>query len=142
MSNIYTKISSVQNKIGKLSKDKTNPFYKSQYFDINSLLEQLQPLLKEEGLTVIQPLTNVEGRPAIKTVVTDGTDAIEETITMPDIQDPQKVGSAVTYYRRYALQSLFALQAQDDDANSAKPDQDIPIVDKEDDLDEQFKNRL
>jgi len=38
---------------------------------------------------------------------------------LPEIQDPQKVGSAVTYYRRYTLQSLLSLQAEDDDANSA-----------------------
>ena len=33
--------------------------------------------------------------------------------------DPQKMGSAITYYRRYALQSLFLLRAEDDDANSS-----------------------
>jgi hypothetical protein len=38
---------------------------------------------------------------------------------LPEIQDPQKIGSAVTYYRRYTLQSLLSLQAEDDDANSA-----------------------
>ena len=35
------------------------------------------------------------------------------------MEDPQKLGSAVTYYRRYTLQSLLGLQAEDDDANSA-----------------------
>jgi hypothetical protein len=35
------------------------------------------------------------------------------------MDDPQKLGSAVTYYRRYTLQSLLGLQAEDDDANSA-----------------------
>ncbi len=36
---------------------------------------------------------------------------------LPEITDPQKIGSAVTYYRRYTLQSLLSLQAVDDDAN-------------------------
>jgi hypothetical protein len=36
---------------------------------------------------------------------------------LPEILDPQKIGSAVTYYRRYTLQSLLSLQAVDDDAN-------------------------
>jgi hypothetical protein len=35
------------------------------------------------------------------------------------MDDPQKLGSAVTYYRRYTLQSLLGLQAEDDDANAA-----------------------
>jgi len=116
------KISKIIKEIGTLSKDKTNPFYKSQYFDINSLLAQLEPLLEKYKLTVLQPLSNIDGRPAINTVVYDGEkELINRTITLPDIQDPQKVGSAITYYRRYSLQSLFCLRAEDDDGNSAKP---------------------
>jgi hypothetical protein len=38
---------------------------------------------------------------------------------LPNIQDPQKIGSAITYYRRYSLQSLLALQTDDDDGNKA-----------------------
>jgi hypothetical protein len=39
------------------------------------------------------------------------------SIALPQIQDPQKLGSAITYFRRYTLQSLLSLQAIDDDAN-------------------------
>jgi hypothetical protein len=46
---------------------------------------------------------------------------IQSEVTLPDLQDPQKMGSAITYYRRYSLQSLFLLQAQDDDGEIAKP---------------------
>ena len=118
---MYKKIQQVQQKIGKLSKDKTNPFYKSKYLDINGLLEQLQPILDEVGLVVTQPLTNIDGKPAIRTVVCDieNEKMIDDVIVLPDLQDPQKMGSAITYYRRYALQSLFLLQAEDDDANLA-----------------------
>ena len=120
---IYTKVSNIQQKIGKLSKDKTNPFFKSSYFDINSLLEQLQPLLKEEGLVILQPLTTKAGRPALEKVLTtdDGNDKITSSIVLPDLQDPQKMGSVITYFRRYSLQSLFALQAEDDDGEKARP---------------------
>ena len=38
---------------------------------------------------------------------------------LPDIQDPQKLGSCITYYRRYTLASLLGLQAEDDDGNAA-----------------------
>ena len=107
---IYKKVENVQKEIGKLSKNKTNPFYKSRYFDINTLLEQLKPLLEKEGLILSQPLSNVDGRPALKTVLTDGEETIEDTVTMPDIQDPQKVGSSITYYRRYALVSLLLIK--------------------------------
>jgi hypothetical protein len=112
------KILKLQSKIGKLSKTEENPFFNSKYFDINGLLEQLQPLLEEFELTVIQPLTTIDGRPALRTVLKDGDTVIsDEAIIMPDADNPQKMGSCITYYRRYALQSLFCLQAEDDDAN-------------------------
>jgi len=38
---------------------------------------------------------------------------------LSDQTDPQKLGSEITYYRRYTLQSLLALQAEDDDGNKA-----------------------
>lgn len=121
------KILKIQSEIGVLSKTATNPFFKSKYMDINGLLAQLLPLLQKYGITVIQPLANINGRPAIKTFVYSidkdrNLEKIvsEEIMALPDLQDPQKMGSAITYYRRYALQSLFLLQAQDDDGELAK----------------------
>lgn len=112
------KILKIQSKIGKLSKTEENPFFNSKYFDINGLLSQLQPLLEEFGISVIQPLTTIDGKPALRTIVKDGETTIsDEAIVMPDLENPQKMGSCITYYRRYALQSLFLLQAEDDDAN-------------------------
>ena len=42
--NIYEKLFHLQQEIGSISKDAKNPFYKSKYFDINSLIGQLKPL--------------------------------------------------------------------------------------------------
>lgn len=115
------KILKLQSEIGVLSKTETNPFFKSKYMDINGLLAQLQPLLEKYGLTVIQPIKTISERNAIWTEVWDGESRITTSdMMLPDIQDPQKMGSAITYYRRYALQSLFLLQAQDDDGEGAK----------------------
>jgi len=115
------KILKIQNEIGVLSKTETNPFFESKYMDINGLLASLQPLLEKYELVVIQPLTNVGGRPALETLIynKDGTSLQDHSFVMPlpDLQDPQKMGSAITYYRRYSLQSLFLLQAEDDDGN-------------------------
>lgn len=123
------KILKLQTEIGVLSKTETNPFFKSKYMDINGLLAQLLPLLDKHKLRVTQPLTNIEGKPAIATQVFD-LDAkaviVEEKFPLPEQQDPQKMGSAITYYRRYALQSLFLLQAEDDDGNHASKKKDEP----------------
>lgn len=127
------KILKLQTEIGVLSKTETNPFFKSKYLDINGLLAQLQPLLTKYELTVVQPLSTMawyeDGKtkppiPSIRTMVYDGEERIvDESFPLPDLQDPQKMGSAITYYRRYALQSLFLLQAEDDDGNNTKPKQ-------------------
>ena len=117
------KILKIQSEIGVLSKTETNPFFKSKYLDINGLLAQLLPLLEKHKIAVTQPLHNIEGKPALKTLVCDaesGKEIMQATIPLPDLQDPQKMGSAITYYRRYALQSLFLLQVQDDDGEDAK----------------------
>ena len=45
--------------------------------------------------------------------------SVRSCIKLPMLTDPQKVGSAITYFRRYSLQSLLALQTDDDDGNKA-----------------------
>ena len=115
--NIYTKIAAVKSEIGAISKDSTNPFFKSKYFDINSLLRHVEPLLEKNGLLLLQPIINNEVYSEIVDV--ESGDGVCSSIPLPKIEGPQKLGSAVTYYRRYTLQSLLGLQAEDDDANAA-----------------------
>tara|TARA_R110000772_G_scaffold117433_1_gene222851 strand:+ start:1185 stop:1697 length:513 start_codon:yes stop_codon:yes gene_type:complete len=114
--NIYTKLYDLQNELGAISKDATNPFYKSKYFDINSLIGQLKPLLHKHNLVLLQPITDNQVRSVI--VDLEGG-SVESSIQLPNDLDAQKLGSAITYFRRYTLQSLLALQAIDDDGNLA-----------------------
>lgn len=116
---IYKKLFEAKKEIGKISKDSTNPFYKSKYFDINSLLEHVEPILAKHGLLVIQPIENGSVITRIINTDTESGDIIlSSAMLLPEMDDPQKMGSAITYYRRYTLQSLLALQAEDDDANA------------------------
>jgi len=121
------KLLELQAKIKVIKKDEVNPFFKSKYFDINGLIRELKPLLSELKLVIIQPLSHVEGRPAIRTILIDGDTGekiVEDVVTIPENLDPQKMGSTITYFRRYSLQSLLLLEAEDDDGNatsSAKP---------------------
>ena len=115
--NLYTKLNEVKKEIGAISKDSTNPFFKSKYFDINSLLRHVEPLLQKNGLLLLQPI--VKGEVFSEIVDIESGESVQSSIPLPQMDDPQKLGSAVTYYRRYTLQSLLGLQAEDDDANSA-----------------------
>ena len=112
---INTKLFNLQQEIGTISKDASNPFYKSRYFDINSLIKQLQPLLKKHRLLLLQPIE--DDMVYSKLICVDGTGGVISALKLPEMNDPQKLGSCITYYRRYTLASLLGLQAVDDDAN-------------------------
>ena len=114
---LYPKLHAAKQKIGKVVKNANNPHFKKSYADINALVESVEPILLEYGLLLLQPIENGVVRTLIIDIET-GETAFSD-MRLPEIQDPQKIGSAVTYYRRYTLQSLLSLQAEDDDANSA-----------------------
>lgn len=117
---IYKKLFEAKKEIGKISKDSKNPFFKSKYFDVNSLLEHVEPILQKHNLLLLQPITSG----AVSSIIYDideesGKNYMSSSIPLPQLTDPQKLGSAITYYRRYTLQSLLGLQAEDDDGNLA-----------------------
>jgi len=112
---IYSKIAAVKSEIGTLTKKSDNPFYKSKYLELSDLLEAVEPLLHKNGLVLMQPIVNGEVRSEIYDIETG--EVVISAIKLPEINDPQKLGSAITYFRRYTLQSLLSLQATDDDAN-------------------------
>lgn len=139
---IFEKLFAVKSKIGKISKDSNNPFFKSKYFDINSLLENVEPLLQENKLILLQPIHDNKVRTEIADV--ESGELVYSEMELPNLTDPQKLGSAITYYRRYTLQSLLGIQAEDDDANKAagntsdtKPEDNRPWL-----SDKQFKQAL
>jgi hypothetical protein len=119
---IYQKLLEVQKEIAPIKKTEKNPFFGSLYFDVNGILAALKPILNKQGLVLTQGISIVDGKNVLATAVIDPDDekhVMHSSILLPENLDPQKMGSAITYYRRYALQSLFALEAADDDANIA-----------------------
>lgn len=112
---IYKKLFEAKKKIGKISKDSTNPFFKSKYFDVNALLEHCEPILQDNGLLLLQPI--IDNKVVTKIIDVETGEEVVSEILIESITDPQKLGSAITYYRRYSMQSLLGLQAEDDDAN-------------------------
>jgi len=108
-----------QTQIGIIKKDSKNPHFKNTYASLEQILSEVKPILTECGLILLQPL-NDKGVCTVITMV-DGTetDFVESYIPLPTNLAPQPLGSAITYYRRYTLSSLLALEIDDDDAQSA-----------------------
>lgn len=135
MKNLYLKLAEVKREVGKVSKNSKNPHFKNTYADLNALIDAVEPILLEKGLLMLQPIQNGN----VTTIIIDceNNESVESSIALPQLQDPQKLGSAISYFRRYTLQSLLSLQAIDDDSNLAS----IPT--RKDTLsDERFTNAL
>jgi len=117
MKNLYLKLAQVKQEVGKVSKNSTNPHFKNTYADLNALIDAVEPILLEKGLLMLQPIQNGN----VSTIIIDceNNESVESSIALPVLQDPQKLGSAITYFRRYTLQSLLSLMAEDDDGNKA-----------------------
>jgi hypothetical protein len=118
MKSINQKLFALQQEIGAISKDAKNPFFKSSYFDINSLINNLNPLLKKYNLLLAQPIIKGEVHSIITDIESDECTK-PSSLPLPEINDPQKLGSCITYFRRYTLVSLLGLMADDDDGNLA-----------------------
>ena len=116
---IYKKLFEAKKQIGKITKDSKNPFFKSNYLSLNGLIDAVDEVLEDNGLIMLQPIEDGKVKTQIFDIDEGRTSIIQSEMTLPNIQDPQKLGSAITYYRRYTLQSLLGLQAQDDDGNTS-----------------------
>jgi hypothetical protein len=111
---IWFKLWKAKQEIEAVKKNAKNPHFKNNYADINALIEAVEPVLLKYNLILMQPIEN--GCVVTRILDCESGDSVESTMRLPEIQDPQRVGSAVTYYRRYTLQSLMTLQAEDTDA--------------------------
>lgn len=115
--NIYQKLHLAKQSIKGVVKNATNPHLKRNYADINSIIDTVEPILLDCGLLLMQPVK--DGKVYTEIVDIDSDDVIESYIELPPITDAQKLGGAITYFRRYTLVSLLSLQAIDDDGHQA-----------------------
>ena len=110
-----------QAEIGGAVKGSENPYFKSQYADLNTVILALKPIFVKHGFAVIQLPVSDGGGVGVSTRIqhTSG-EYIEERFTLPLAKnDPQAAGSAITYAKRYALKALGLMPDLDDDAESA-----------------------
>ena len=103
--------------IGKVTKNANNPHFKKSYADLNAIIEAVEPILLENGLLLLQP---IQGNSVCTQIIDiDSGTMVESCMELPAGMNPQQQGSAITYYRRYTLQSTLSLQAVDDDGAAA-----------------------
>lgn len=125
------------------AKDTKNPFFGSKYADLASVWDACRKPLSDNGLSIVQlPDVQFQGAPEFESYKTKSGDErwrakVITTVTVitrllhssgqwieDEIQavlpsgDPQSIGSAITYLRRYALSALVGVAPEDDDAEA------------------------
>lgn len=118
---IAAALAKAQGQIEGAKKDAANPFFKSKYADLASVWDACRTALAVNGLAVIQSPSADGMRVSVDTLLAHGSGQwMRGTVSVTAKEDtPQAIGSAITYLRRYALQSFVGVAPEDDDGNAA-----------------------
>jgi hypothetical protein len=110
-----------QMKMQPAPKDAKNPHFNSKYSDYESVVTAVRGPLNESDIAFMQPVRVTDAGVEIETVLMHKSgEFYSETLLVPlTRRDAQGVGSAISYGKRYGLQSMCGLPSADDDGNEA-----------------------
>lgn len=116
-------LAQVQASLVPAKRDSTNPYFNSTYADLSSVWESCRETLAKNGLCVIQGNSvGAEKTLIVETIlIHESGQWVQSELCLPlSKADPQGVGSAMTYGRRYGLAAIVGIVADvDDDGNAA-----------------------
>ena len=115
-------ILAVQAEVGPIAKDAINPAFKSKYTTLGTIVETVGPILNKHGLIWMTYPESENGQPVLRYSLVHAATKDMVGGVMPLLltkQDPQGLGSALTYARRYSLCAVLNLVADDDDDGNA-----------------------
>jgi len=109
-----------QGQMGGAIKGADNPFFKSKYADLGSVIAAVKEPLAENGLSYVQfPFASDGTVGVITRLMHSSGQFIEAGFSIPAPKnDPHTYGGLVTYCRRFSLQSILGVPAEDDDGNA------------------------
>lgn len=126
-----------QSEVVTVERSTTNPFFRSKYADLCSIMIESQPILTQHELAISQFPDHVDGRPGLTTVLmhTSGQ-FVRATVPLPiskvttsfvknektvteEGYDPQEFGRAITYMRRYGYAAVLQIVIDEDDDGNA-----------------------
>ncbi len=123
LNELFSAMSLAQSEIKVAIKDSSNPFFKSSYANLQSIIEASRPALCKNKLSVLQQITSEEGQDYLVTMLchASGQWISSRMRITPAKQDVQSLGSYITYLRRYSYASLIGVYdgQEDDDGNAA-----------------------
>ena len=118
---LATALCAAQSQMGGAVKDSANPFFKSSYADLTSVIKAIKQPFADNGLSYTQfPVNDDNGVGVSTRLMHISGQWLEMEYTLPTVKkDPQASGSCISYARRYALQSIAGIPTAEDDAESA-----------------------
>lgn len=124
-------IAMAQAAMDNVAKNATNPHFKSKYADLAAAVDEARPAFAKAGVAIIQAPTTKGHLVRVTTLLAHGGSGqwVRSTLGMkPTKTDPQGVGAAITYARRYSLLAMTGLAPEeDDDANRASKKPTAPV---------------
>lgn len=121
MKEITAALVKVQAALKPVELDKENPFFHSRYSTLSAVLDSCRELLAKNGLALVQTFKVTDkGNSLVTTLLhTSGESLSGEVLLNPTKNDPQQMGSATTYFRRYSVAALLGLVSDSDDDGAA-----------------------
>lgn len=121
IANLAEALSKAQGELKNPAKDAVNPHFKSRYADLATVRNAVFPVFSKHKLSVIQLPVELAAGPGLVTILAHSSgEYIRSSMLLRAVKsDPQGIGSAMTYARRYALQSVAGVAADDDDDGNA-----------------------
>lgn len=121
LNEIATALAIAQGEIENAVKNSNNPHFRSKYADLAEILNTVRPVFAKHGIAVVQSPSYADGIVSVTTTMMHKSGQyMTDTCYAPATKlDPQGVGSAITYLRRYSLAAFAGIAQEDDDGNAA-----------------------
>ena len=118
---LATALCKAQSEMKFAVKDAANPFFKSRYADLASVIEAVKLPFANNGISFVQGTDFEDTAVIIETMLMHSSgEWLSSRLKMQPVKnDPQSVGSAITYGKRYGLQAIAGVPSDDDDGNAA-----------------------
>ena len=119
---LISALSKAQGQMQGAEKKSENPFFKKPYADIASVWETCRQPLSQNGLAVIQTTEPTDDHTVclITTLAHSSGEWVSSKLKMKPVKDdPQMIGSCITYARRYSLMAMVGIAPEDDDGETA-----------------------
>jgi len=129
--NIAIAMNKAQSEMGGAHKGANNPFFKSKYADLSSVVQAVKEPFANNGLSYVQFPIEEGGRIGVETILMHVSgEWLSGAFTVQlSKQDAQGAASCITYCRRYGLQAVAGIPSEDDDGNNASKGNKQPSQD-------------